>query len=356
MEKTNLTYACLARITRDGGFKIALVARLSAIPGHFTTAIFAACGMNIFVFSMAAILSLPKQFITVYLGVILKDSKTGVKDTKSTIVSDVVLALTVIITIIACWYILKRMNGAKPQVIYERRKARSVILVSMPVEIVNVSIRQAKLERSGYPYTYPVATSSTDAFDPRVSDSEIPLNSSIPQYAPQPYRPQPSTFLQRDLEAGPSQPIYTHERLESSDTVGWAEPSYVNPSSHLPLSGAMKNPHSPEAHRRGFGPQMQQADAQTPTQVSFVQGRDSGMVGQQPYDAEVPQSPFDDAYAAHSFHSHQPTDATFNTAYSNSPVEMESTDPYTRPYQLHDGGYGSPPKPVPNHGPSPTLR
>lgn len=132
MEKTNLTYACLARITRDGGFKIALIARLSAIPGHFTTAIFSTCGMNIFVFSMAAILSLPKQFITVYLGVILKDSKTGVKDTKSTIVSDVVLALTVIITILACWYILKRMNEAKPLVIYERRKARLVIVVSMP--------------------------------------------------------------------------------------------------------------------------------------------------------------------------------------------------------------------------------
>jgi hypothetical protein len=33
-EKTKITYACLARIVRDGGFKIALIARLSAIPGH----------------------------------------------------------------------------------------------------------------------------------------------------------------------------------------------------------------------------------------------------------------------------------------------------------------------------------
>jgi uncharacterized membrane protein YdjX (TVP38/TMEM64 family) len=68
MEKQKLSYACLARTVREGGFKIALVARLSAIPGHFTTAVFATCGMGIFVFTLAAILSMPKQFITVYLG------------------------------------------------------------------------------------------------------------------------------------------------------------------------------------------------------------------------------------------------------------------------------------------------
>jgi len=104
LERTNLTYACLARVVRDGGFKIALVARLSAIPGHcesvvsllvaillnithanyviptVTTGVFSACGMGIIVFSIAAILSMPKQFITVYLGVILEQSGTGELD------------------------------------------------------------------------------------------------------------------------------------------------------------------------------------------------------------------------------------------------------------------------------------
>jgi len=68
MEKQRLSYACLARAVREGGFKIALIARLSAIPGHFTTAVFATCGMGIFTFTLAALLSMPKQFITVYLG------------------------------------------------------------------------------------------------------------------------------------------------------------------------------------------------------------------------------------------------------------------------------------------------
>ena len=96
LEKTKITYACLARVVRDGGFKIAVIVRMSAIPGHcqfvmkcsahsskilfcppVTTAIFSTCGMNIFVFVLAALLSMPKQFVTVYLGVILRESSTG---------------------------------------------------------------------------------------------------------------------------------------------------------------------------------------------------------------------------------------------------------------------------------------
>jgi len=44
-----------------------------------TTAVFSTCGMGIIVFSLAAILSMPKQFITVYLGVILEQSNSGKK-------------------------------------------------------------------------------------------------------------------------------------------------------------------------------------------------------------------------------------------------------------------------------------
>jgi len=34
LEKSKIFYGCLAKVVRDGGFKIALIARLSAIPGH----------------------------------------------------------------------------------------------------------------------------------------------------------------------------------------------------------------------------------------------------------------------------------------------------------------------------------
>ena len=48
----------------------------------------------------------------------------GTKDTKSRIISDVVLAVTIVITVAAMWYILREMDRVKPQIIYERRKAR----------------------------------------------------------------------------------------------------------------------------------------------------------------------------------------------------------------------------------------
>lgn len=80
--------------------------------------------MGILVFSLAAILSLPKQFITVYLGVILEQSGTGTQTTQSRIISDVVLAVTILITFVAMWYIFREMDKVKPQVIYDRRKAR----------------------------------------------------------------------------------------------------------------------------------------------------------------------------------------------------------------------------------------
>ena len=48
----------------------------------------------------------------------------GSTNTRDTIVKDVVLGITAIITFAAMWYIYDKMNKAKPMVIYERRKAR----------------------------------------------------------------------------------------------------------------------------------------------------------------------------------------------------------------------------------------
>ncbi|KIJ97766.1 hypothetical protein K443DRAFT_681265 [Laccaria amethystina LaAM-08-1] len=214
MERTKISYACLAKVVRDGGFKIALIARLSAIPGHFTTAVFSTCGMGIIVFSIAALLSLPKQFITVYMGVILEQTSIGKEDTKSRIISDVVLTITILITVVAMWYILHQMNLVKPEVIYARRKAR-----------------QGKLAQGFSPYSGN-PSESTLAFNPRDSDSEIPLthqqwdkHGKAVGYAGDPsiiVAPKPQKInlvpkLERDVqEAKPS-----HLREESTDVAGW---------------------------------------------------------------------------------------------------------------------------------------
>ncbi|KAK0502325.1 hypothetical protein EDD18DRAFT_687351 [Armillaria luteobubalina] len=154
LERNNIMYACLAKVIRDGGFKIALIARLSAIPPHFTTALFSTCGMGIVTFCIAAILSMPMNLINVYLGVILEQSATGETDKKSRTISTIVLILTILITVGAMHYILKQINKVKPAIIYARRKAR-----------------QAKLARSDMPYD------RSDDFDASMSDANIPLTS-----------------------------------------------------------------------------------------------------------------------------------------------------------------------------------
>ncbi|PFH48524.1 hypothetical protein AMATHDRAFT_87049 [Amanita thiersii Skay4041] len=183
MERTKISYACLAKVVRDGGFKIALVARLSAIPGHFTTAVFSTCGMGIIVFSLAAILSLPKQFITVYLGVILEQSESGTTDTKSRIISDVVLAITFLITIAAMWYIVRQMNKVKPEVIYKRRRARLAKIKAQNGFVPDsASLSSVDSDRE------PLTTMQTpyQQFDRRGSTNNM---SEVELFAPVPQRP-----------------------------------------------------------------------------------------------------------------------------------------------------------------------
>lgn len=77
LERTNINYGALARMTRDGGFWIVLVIRFSVIPSHFSTAVFSTCDVNFWYFCIATFLTLPKQIILVYLGVLFVNQQTG---------------------------------------------------------------------------------------------------------------------------------------------------------------------------------------------------------------------------------------------------------------------------------------
>ncbi|KAE9399663.1 hypothetical protein BT96DRAFT_1101625 [Gymnopus androsaceus JB14] len=122
-EKKKISYACLARVVRAGGFKIAVAARFSLIPPHLTTTVFASSGMSFPTFVAAAICSLPKQFVTVVTGVLLEDSINGTSK-KEKIASIAVAIVSGIVTSFALRYVNRKMDEIKPQVIYERRKAR----------------------------------------------------------------------------------------------------------------------------------------------------------------------------------------------------------------------------------------
>ncbi|EMD33346.1 hypothetical protein CERSUDRAFT_117965 [Gelatoporia subvermispora B] len=123
LEQKSIQYACLAKVVRQGGFLMVLIMRYSAIPSHFTTAIFSACGIPLWSFCLAAILSLPTQFVNVYLGFTLSTSSDNASEAEK-VTEKIVLALTIIATVVGMWYIKKRIRDVMPEVIHARRKAR----------------------------------------------------------------------------------------------------------------------------------------------------------------------------------------------------------------------------------------
>ncbi|KAE9397333.1 hypothetical protein BT96DRAFT_921619 [Gymnopus androsaceus JB14] len=122
--KKNIDYACLVRILHDGGFKVALAARYSVIPPHLTTAVFACSGLGFFAFLPAVIFSLPKQFASVLLGYIFEQEALHGKTREDVIGQVAISVISAVITVIAARYTSAVTKKVKPQVIYERRKAR----------------------------------------------------------------------------------------------------------------------------------------------------------------------------------------------------------------------------------------
>ena len=90
------------------------------------TALFATCGVSVWTFLVAAFLSLPKQFATVYLGYAENASADGKPSRGTTVIKIVVIALTVVVTVVAMRYINARIDAVKGRVVYARRKARCV--------------------------------------------------------------------------------------------------------------------------------------------------------------------------------------------------------------------------------------
>ncbi|KAJ7074645.1 hypothetical protein C8F01DRAFT_1101318 [Mycena amicta] len=124
LELKEVQYGLLAHTIRKGGLRVAIITRYSALPGHLTTAVFATCGMPFWVFLVAAIVSLPKQFAIVYVGYALAQSG----DSKSNKIQKIVLAITIVVTVIAMVYMRRLMLQARPELVYARRKARQAKL------------------------------------------------------------------------------------------------------------------------------------------------------------------------------------------------------------------------------------
>lgn len=129
LERTNLNYGAMARLTRDGGFLIVLIIRLSAIPAHFSTAVFSTCDVKFWHFVVATLLSLPKQIFLVYLGVLL------VQDSNDDMIKVVMFGAIFLITIAMGVWIWIKMAKIK-KVLLEEQESRRVKSAEGHVEIV----------------------------------------------------------------------------------------------------------------------------------------------------------------------------------------------------------------------------
>ncbi|GFZ45062.1 hypothetical protein JCM24511_02788 [Saitozyma sp. JCM 24511] len=117
MAKKSLNYACLSQAIVEGGFFMAWCVRLSAVPTHITTVIFAVCGLKFYHFFIALILGLPKQLVGVYVGVVLAQPSGN-----SHLVSDLVWAAYAVITVFSLWYIYHGMTRVRRKVLLGMRE------------------------------------------------------------------------------------------------------------------------------------------------------------------------------------------------------------------------------------------
>ncbi|KAK3989065.1 snare associated Golgi protein-domain-containing protein [Cladorrhinum sp. PSN332] len=131
LERTNLSYGALARITRDGGFWVVFLIRLSALPGHFTTAVFSTCGVKFWHFAVATFLSLIKQIFLVYLGVLL------IEDRPDSSAKSVVFGIAFVITIVMAVYIVWKMRKIKKVLLEEQAERRRVGAAPRPDDQLN---------------------------------------------------------------------------------------------------------------------------------------------------------------------------------------------------------------------------
>ncbi|KAJ1323791.1 VTT domain-containing protein [Microdochium nivale] len=123
LERTNINYGALTRLARQSRFWFIFVVRFSAIPQHFSTAVFANCDISFWIFALATFLTLPKQLVLVYFGVLLV-SKDDTKDTEFWIKTCVTVA-TVIITLVMGAWVYRKMRVVKKQLMREQEERRA---------------------------------------------------------------------------------------------------------------------------------------------------------------------------------------------------------------------------------------
>ena len=87
---------------------------MSAIPSHMSTAIFATCGVSFWAFAISTFLTLPKQLLLVYLGVLIVDVN------QNKVPKYMALFVGGAVTAVMAWYIYRKMRKYKKELLAEQ--------------------------------------------------------------------------------------------------------------------------------------------------------------------------------------------------------------------------------------------
>lgn len=90
--------------------------RLSIIPSHMSTAVFSTCDVKFWRFAISTFLTLPKQLILVYLGVLL------VQEQDDSTIKDALFAVAGLVTVAAAVWIWFKMKKYKKQLLEEQEE------------------------------------------------------------------------------------------------------------------------------------------------------------------------------------------------------------------------------------------
>ncbi|KAI3394259.1 hypothetical protein diail_2962 [Diaporthe ilicicola] len=195
---------------------IVFVIRFSVIPSHLSTAVFSTCDVKFWHFAVSTFLTLPKQLILVYLGVLLVQEQDGAT------VKNALFAVAGLVTVLAGVWIWFKMAKYKKQLLAEQAERQA----TKEAHRLGLTRSDSGYAADGPPdpnahQHEPMPTTginngvvyhsqpSTQSF----STPQQPLQQQQQTYAP--YRPEPSRTYSAGQTGGGAHGPYSHYDQDS---------------------------------------------------------------------------------------------------------------------------------------------
>ena len=233
--------------------------RFSIIPSHLSTAVFSTCDVKFWHFAVSTFLTLPKQLILVYLGVLLVEEQDGAT------VKNALFAVAGVVTVLAGVWIWFKMAKYKKHLLAEQAE-RQAIKEAQRLGLTRNDSGYATGGTGTNGNPDPMPTTGVDPgvvyhSHPSTQSFSVPQPGQPQQYAP--YRPEPNrTYSGAQTPTGGPRGPYAHYDQDTyyhgdnSGDVGMAlsrSDSYGPPGYSSPPSYPLRQVDSAENGRPAQG-------------------------------------------------------------------------------------------------------